>query len=100
VAPLVDAAPPAEPVAEPPVVVPEVAWVAAVGVTEVAGATTVGVTEVAGATTVGATEVAGATADEDVPVPRVTMPLRATPPGVAVVCATAGKATATETSTA
>jgi hypothetical protein len=89
VAPLVDAAPPAEPVAEPPVVVPEVAWVAAVGVTEVAGATTVG-----------ATEVAGATADEDVPVPRVTMPLRATPPGVAVVCATAGKATATETSTA
>jgi hypothetical protein len=46
------------------------------------------------------TEVAGATTDEDVPVPRVTMPLRATPPGVAVVCATAGKATATETSTA
>jgi hypothetical protein len=45
-------------------------------------------------------EVAGATADKDVPVPRVTMPLRATLPGVAAVCANAGKAAATETSTA
>jgi len=74
--PLVDEAAPADPVAELPVVVLAAPGVAA-GVTEV-------VADPAGA---------------EVPVPSVTMPLRVTPPGVAVVCAHAGKAAATETST-
>ena len=74
--PLVDEAAPADPVAEPPVVVLAAPGVAA-GVTEV-------VADPAGA---------------EVPVPSVTMPLRVTPPGVTVVCAHAGKAAATETST-
>lgn len=74
-APLEDEAPPADPVAEPPVVV---LGVAAVGLTFV---------------------VAG-TVDAEVRVPSVTMPLLVTPPGVAAVCANAGKAAAIETSTA
>ncbi|HEX3411514.1 MAG TPA: hypothetical protein VHT00_07315 [Stellaceae bacterium] len=48
----------------------------------------------------GVPEVAGDTADTEVPVPSVTVPLRVTPPGVAAVCANAGKAAAIETSTA
>jgi hypothetical protein len=76
--PPVDGAPPADPVAEPPVVVLGVARVAAVGVTEVVGET----------------------ANADVPVPSVTMPLGVTLPGVAAVCANAGKATAIQISVA
>jgi hypothetical protein len=45
-------------------------------------------------------DVVGDTADPEVPVPSVTMPLLVTLPGVAAVCANAGKAAATETSTA
>ena len=74
--PLVDEAAPADPVAELPVVVLAAPGVAA-----------------------GVTEVVADPADVEVPVPSVTMPLRVTPPGVAVVCAHAGKAAATETST-
>ena len=44
-------------------------------------------------------EVVGASADTDVPVPRVTMPLGVTLPGVAAVCANAGKVSAIEIST-
>jgi hypothetical protein len=78
-APPVDGAPPVDPVAEPPVVVLGVARVAVVGVTEVVGDT----------------------ADtEGPPVPSVTMPLLVTLPGVAAVCANAGKAAAIETRTA
>jgi hypothetical protein len=77
-APPADGAPPADPVAEPPVVVLGVAGVAAVGVTEVVGDT----------------------ADAEVPVPSVTMPLLVTLPGVAAVCANAGKAAVSEASTA
>ena len=40
----------------------------------------------------GLAEVVGDTADAEVPVPSVTVPLRVTPPGVAAVCANAGKA--------
>jgi hypothetical protein len=74
--PLVDGAPPAEPVDDPPVVVLAVAAAA------------------------GVTEVVGDTADPEVPVPSVTMPLLMTLPGAAAVCANAGKAAAMETSTA
>jgi hypothetical protein len=74
----VELAPPVDPVAEAPVVVPGVAGVAVVG----------------------ATEVVGDTADAEVPVPSVTMPLLVTLPGVAAVCANAGKTAANETSTA
>jgi hypothetical protein len=49
---------------------------------------------------VGLTLVVGETADAEVPVPSVTMPLRVTPPGVAAVCANAGKAAAIEISVA
>jgi hypothetical protein len=77
-APPAEPAPPADPVAEAPVVVPGVAGVAVVG----------------------ATEVVGATADAEVPVPSVTMPLLVTLPGVAAVCANAGKVAAIETNTA
>ena len=77
-APLVDEAPPADPVAEPPVVVLGVAWVAVAGVTEVVGET----------------------ANAEVPAPSVTIPLLVTLPGVAAVWANAGKAAASETSTA
>jgi hypothetical protein len=78
-APLVDEAPPVDPVAEPPVVVLGVARVAVVGVTEVVGDT----------------------ADTEGPaVPSVTMPLLVTLPGVAAVCANAGTAAAIETRTA
>jgi hypothetical protein len=49
---------------------------------------------------VGVTEVVGATANAEVPVPSVTIPLLVTLPGVAAVCANAGKAAASETSTA
>jgi hypothetical protein len=49
---------------------------------------------------VGLTFVVAGTVDADVPVPSVTMPLLVTPPGVAAVCASAGKAAAIETSTA
>lgn len=49
---------------------------------------------------VGVTEVVGETADAEVPAPSVTMPLGVTLPGVAAVCANAGKAAASETSTA
>lgn len=49
---------------------------------------------------VGLTFVVGDTAGAEVPVPSVTMPLRVTPPGVAAVCANAGKATAIEISVA
>jgi hypothetical protein len=48
---------------------------------------------------VGVTEVVGDTADTEVPVPSVTMPLLVTLPGVAAVCANAGQAAATATST-
>jgi hypothetical protein len=77
-APPANGAPPADPVAEPPVAALGVAGVAAVGVTEVVGDT----------------------ADAEVPVPSVTMPLLVTLPGVAAVCANAGKATVSEASTA
>ena len=73
-----DAAPPADPVAEPPVVVLRIDW---------------------GAVAVLA-EIVGDTADAEVPAPSVTMPLGVTPPGVAEVCANAGKATVIKTSTA
>jgi hypothetical protein len=46
------------------------------------------------------TEVVGDTADTEVPVPSVTMPLLVALPGVAAVCANAGKAAAIETRTA
>jgi hypothetical protein len=49
---------------------------------------------------VGVTEVVGGAADPEVPVPSVTMPLLVTAPGVAAVCASAGKAAAIEISTA
>ncbi len=48
----------------------------------------------------GMTEVVGDTADVEVPVPSVTMPLLVTPPGMAAVCANAGRAAAIEISTA
>jgi hypothetical protein len=74
--PLVDGPPPAEPVGDPPLVVLAVAAAA------------------------GVTEVVGDTADPEVPVPSVTMPFLVTLPGVAAVCASAGKVAAMETSTA
>jgi hypothetical protein len=46
------------------------------------------------------TLVVGDAAEAEVPVPSVTTPLRATPPGVAAVCANAGKAAAIDTSSA
>jgi len=49
---------------------------------------------------VGVAEVVGDTADTDVPVPSVTMPLLVPAPGVAAVCANAGRAAAIETTTA
>jgi hypothetical protein len=49
---------------------------------------------------VGLTFVVAATVGAEVPVPSVTMPLLVTLPGVAAVCANAGKAAAIETSTA
>ena len=49
---------------------------------------------------VGLTFVVAGSVDAEIPAPRVTMPLLATPPGVAAVCASAGKAAAIETSTA
>ncbi len=73
-----DGAPPPDPVAGPPVVVLGVAWVAVAGLAEIVGAT----------------------ANAEVPAPSVTMPLRVATPGVAAVCANAGKAAAIETSTA
>jgi hypothetical protein len=75
---LADGAPPADPVAEPPVVVLGVAWVAVAGLAEIVGDT----------------------ADAEVPVPSVTMPLRATLPDVAAVCANDGKAPAIQIRTA
>ena len=48
----------------------------------------------------GLTLAVGDTADADVPGPSVTMPLRVVPPGVAAVCANAGKTAANETNTA
>jgi hypothetical protein len=77
-APPADGAPPADPAAEPPVVVPGVVWVVVAGLAEIVGDA----------------------ADAEVPVPSVTMPLRVTPPGVAAVCANAGKVAAIETTTA
>ena len=44
----------------------------------------------------GLTFVVGGTVGAEVPVPRVTMPLRVTPPGVAAFWANAGKAAAIE----
>ena len=76
--PPVDGAPPADPAAEPPAAVPGVAWVAVAGLAEIVGDT----------------------ADAEVPVPSFTIPLLVTLPGVAAVCANAGKAAASETSTA
>jgi hypothetical protein len=49
---------------------------------------------------VGLTFVVAGNVEAEVPVPGVTMPLLVTPPGVAAVCASAGKAAAIETSTA
>ena len=49
---------------------------------------------------VGLIFVVAGTVDAVAPVPSVTMPLLVTPPGVAAVCASAGKAAAIETSTA
>jgi hypothetical protein len=49
---------------------------------------------------VGLTLAVGDTVDAEVPVPSVTTPVRVTPPGVAVVCAKAGKTAAIETNTA
>lgn len=49
---------------------------------------------------VGLTLVVADAADPGIPVPSVTMPLLVTRPGVAAVCATAGKAAAIETSAA
>lgn len=49
---------------------------------------------------VGLTLVVGDTADPAFPVPSVTMPLRVTPPGVAAVCAIAGKVAVIEISIA
>jgi hypothetical protein len=49
---------------------------------------------------VGLTFVVAAAVGAEVPVPSVTMPLLVTLPGVAAVCANAGKAAASETSTA
>jgi hypothetical protein len=49
---------------------------------------------------VGLTLAVGDTADAEVPVPNVTTPLLVTLPGVAAVCANAGKAAAIETNTA
>jgi hypothetical protein len=49
---------------------------------------------------VGVTEVVGETVNAEVPVPRVTIPLLVTLPGAAAVCANAGNAAASETSTA
>jgi hypothetical protein len=74
-APPADETPPVDPVAEPPVVV-------------------------LGVAVVGVTEVVGDTAGTEVLVPSVTMPLLVTLPGVAAVCANAGKAAAIETRTA
>jgi hypothetical protein len=74
--PLVDGAPPAEPADDPPVVA------------------------FAAAAAAGVTEVVEDPADSEFPVPSVTMPLLVTLPGVAAVCANAGKAAAIETSIA
>jgi hypothetical protein len=74
----VDVAPPADPVAEPPVVVLGIAWVAVAGFAKIVDDP----------------------ADTELPVPSVTMPLRVTPPGVPAVCANAGQAAAIATSTA
>ncbi len=49
---------------------------------------------------VGLTLAVGDTADAEVPVPSATMPLRVMLPGVAAVCAKAGKAAAIETNAA
>jgi hypothetical protein len=49
---------------------------------------------------VGLTFVVAGTVDAEVLGASVTMPLLVTPPGVAAVCASAGKAAAIETSTA
>lgn len=48
----------------------------------------------------GLTFVVAGTVDAEVPGASVTMPLLVTPPGVAAVCASAGKAAAIKTSTA
>ena len=48
----------------------------------------------------GLAEIVGDTGDAEVPVPSVTVPLRVTPPGVAAVCANAGKVAAIKTITA
>ena len=53
-----------------------------------------------GADPAGLAGVAGDTVDADEPVPRVATPLGVTVPGVAAVCATAGKAAAIATNNA
>jgi hypothetical protein len=86
-APLLDGTPPPEPLLEPPVVVLGIAWaVVVLGIAWVA---------VGGFAKVVETPVV-----TEPPVPSVTTPLRMTPPGVAAVCANAGQAAATTTSTA
>jgi hypothetical protein len=86
-APLLDGTPPPDPLPEPPVVVLGIAWAVVV-----LGIAWVAVT--------GFAKVVETPVDTEPPVPSVTMPLRMTPPGVAAVCANAGQAAATATSTA
>ena len=82
-----DATPPADPLPEPPVVV-----VPAVDGVDAAGFARIG-EDAAGFARIGEDAAA-------LPVPSATTPLLVTPPGVAVVCATAGKATVIKTNNA
>jgi len=82
-----EATPPADPLPEPPVVV-----VPAVDGVDAAGFARIG-EDAAGFARIGEDAAA-------LPVPSATTPLLVTPPGVAVVCATAGKATIIKTNNA
>jgi len=82
-----EATPPADPLPEPPVVV-----VPAVDGVDAAGFARIG-EDAAGFARIGEDAAA-------LPVPSATTPLLVTPPGVAVVCATAGKATVIKTNNA
>ena len=92
-----DATPPADPLPEPPVVV-----VPAVDGVDAAGFARIG-EDAAGLARIGEDAEGFARIGEDaaaLPVPSATTPLLVTPPGVAVVCATAGKATVIKTNNA
>jgi hypothetical protein len=102
-----EATPPADPLPEPPVVVvPAVDGVDAAGFARIgedaAGLARIG-EDAAGFARIGEDAAGFARIGEDaaaLPVPSATTPLLVTPPGVAVVCATAGKATVIKTNNA